>query len=108
MIGEIMDELMGEAPEKTPEEIPEEGTFAAVTKSQVHRCVTNDDHTQAILVFADESRLLFEHTSRENRWAKASREKTLADRCCQLLKQFRLNTKHLQLYFVDGSDVEFV
>lgn len=82
-------------------------TFAAVTQSQVVRYVTNREYTQAILVFADESRLLFEHTSRENRWAKASREQSLADRCCQLLSQFRLNAKHLQLYFIDGSDVEF-
>lgn len=84
-----------------------EGNFAAVTQSQVLRYVTNQEHTQAILVFTDDSRLLFEHTSRENRWAKASRDQSLADRCCQLLKQFRLNAKHLQLYFVDGSDVEF-
>lgn len=83
-------------------------TFAEVTKSQVVRYVANRDYTQAILVFADESRLLFEHTSRENRWAKASREQSLADRCCQLLQQFRLNAKHLQLYFADGSDIEFV
>ncbi|MCB0128484.1 MAG: hypothetical protein KDE58_39735, partial [Caldilineaceae bacterium] len=67
----------------------------------------NQAHTQAILVFTDDSRLFFEHTSRENRWAKASQELSLAERCCQLLQQFRLNAKHLQLYFVDGSDVEF-
>lgn len=84
-----------------------EGTFAAVTKSQVVRYVSNQAHTQAILVFTDDSRLFFEHTSRENRWAKASQELSLAERCCQLLQQFRLNAKHLQLYFVDGSDVEF-
>ena len=83
-------------------------TFAEVAHSQVVRYTANREYTQAILVFTDESRLLFEHTSRENRWAKASREGSLADHCCQLLQQFRLNAKHLQLYFADGSDVEFV
>jgi len=83
-------------------------TFAEIANQQVVRYSVNGAYTQAILVFRDESRLLFEHTSRENRWAKASREGSLADRCCQLLQQFRLNAKHLQLYFVDGSDAEFV
>jgi hypothetical protein len=83
-------------------------TFAEVAQSQVVRYSVNREFTQAILVFSDESRLLFEHSSRENRWAKASRAGSLADRCCQLLQQFRLNAKHLQLYFADGSDVEFI
>lgn len=82
-------------------------TFADIARNQVVRYSANRENTQAILVFNDESRLLFEHTSRENRWAKASREASLADRCCRLLQQFRLNAKHLQLYFIDGSDVEF-
>jgi hypothetical protein len=82
-------------------------TFAAIVHSQVIRYSANREFTQAILLFSDDSRLLFEHTSRANRWAKASREQSLADRCCQSLTQFRLNAKHLQLYFVDGSDVEF-
>lgn len=83
-------------------------TFAAIVQPQVVRYVVNAACTQAILVFNDESRLFFEHTSRENRWAKASREQSLAERCCEGLTQFRLNAKHLQLYFVDGSEVEFV
>ena len=83
-------------------------TFATIVQPQVVRYVVNAACTQAILVFTDESRLFFEHTSRENRWAKASREQSLAERCCEGLTQFRLNAKHLQLYFADGSDVEFV
>lgn len=82
-------------------------TFAAIVQGQVVRYVANPTFTQAILVFTDESRLFFEHTSRENRWAKASREQSLAERCCEAMQQFRLNAKHLQLYFVDGSNVEF-
>jgi len=83
-------------------------TFAALVQSQVVRYVANATFTQAVLLFTDESRLYFEHTSRANRWVKASRAQSLADRCCAHMQQFRLNAKHLQLYFVDGSDVEFV
>ena len=82
-------------------------TLAESTKAGIVRYVANANFTQAILVFTDESRLFFEHSSRENRWAKASRENSLANDCCQSMAQFRLNAKHLQLYFVDGSDVEF-
>lgn len=82
-------------------------TQAQTVQAQVVRYVANAAFTQAILVFADDSRLLFEHSSRANRWAKASRPTSLADDCCQALQQFRLNAKHLQLYFGDGSDVEF-
>jgi hypothetical protein len=31
----------------------------------------------------------------------------MADSCCQAIQQFRLNAKHLQLYFADSSDLEF-
>jgi hypothetical protein len=61
-----------------------------------------------VLCFLDGSRLLFQHTSRDNRWAKASLENSLADSVCRRLSQFRLNAKHLQLFFADGSDAEFL
>lgn len=83
-------------------------TTAQQLQPQVVRYVANATFTQAILVFTDDSRLLFEHSSRANRWAKASRPDSLADTCCQAIQQFRLNAKHLQLYFGDGSDVEFM
>lgn len=83
-------------------------TLAQTVQAQVVRYVANPAFTQAILVFTDESRLLFEHSSRANRWARASAAGSMADHCCQALQQFRLNAKHLQLYFGDGSDVEFV
>ena len=53
------------------------------------------------------SYLQFEHSSRSNRWARASAGETIADRVCRELSQFRLNGKHLQLFFQDGSDAEF-
>lgn len=81
-------------------------TTAQQIQTQVVRYVANATFTQAILVFTDDSRLLFEHSSRANRWAKASRADSLADNCCQAIQQFRLNAKHLQLYFGDGSDIE--
>ena len=31
----------------------------------------------------------------------------MADSVCQAMRLFRLNAKHLQLYFTDGSDAEF-
>lgn len=80
---------------------------AQTIQPQVVRYVANPDFTQAILVFTDGSRLLFEHSSRANRWARASAADSLADHCCQAIQQFRLNAKHLQLYFTDGSDLEF-
>lgn len=82
-------------------------TTAQQVQPQVVRYVANTTFTQAILVFTDDSRLLFEHSSRANRWARASRPNSLADACCQVLHQFRLNAKHLHLYFGDGSAVEF-
>jgi hypothetical protein len=71
------------------------------------RYVANPGFTQAILVFTDGSRLFFEHSSRADRWARASAADSMADSCCQAIQQFRLNAKHLQLYFADSSDLEF-
>lgn len=82
-------------------------TQAQTIQPQVVRYVANPGFTQAILVFTDDSRLLFEHSSRANRWARASAADSMADGCCQAIHQFRLNAKHLQLYFGDGSELEF-
>jgi hypothetical protein len=80
---------------------------STIVHDQVVRYVVNGKFNQAILFFTDGSYIQFEHTSRENRWAKASGKKSLADNACRSLEQFRLNAVHLQLYFDDGSDVEF-
>ncbi len=82
-------------------------TQAQTIQPQVVRYVANPGFTQAILVFTDDSRLLFEHSSRANRWARASAADSMADGCSQAIHQFRLNAKHLQLYFGDGSELEF-
>jgi hypothetical protein len=71
------------------------------------RYTVNAAFNKASLDFTDGSTLHFEHTSRSNRWARASAESTMADEICQALHQFRLNAKHLQLFFNDESDVEF-
>ncbi len=84
-----------------------EAVLAEFTKSTATRVVVNDRFNRAAVYFGDGSCLRFEHTSRENRWARASSEKTTADRVCQALAQFRLNAKHLQLFFDDGSDADF-
>ena len=83
-------------------------TLAQIAHAQTIRYVANVGFTQAALFFEDGSHLQFEHTSRQNRWAKASISPSTADQVCQSLKQFRLNAKHLQLYFIDDSDAEFV
>jgi hypothetical protein len=70
--------------------------------------VVNPAFTQATLRFADGSHIQFEHTSRSNRWAHASAPGTVADDICRSLSQFRLNAKHLQLFFDDGTNAEFL
>jgi hypothetical protein len=81
--------------------------LAEMARHQVTKYVVNTAFNRAVLTFADGSSLQFEHTSRENRWAKASVDASMADQVCKSLYQFRLNAKHLQLFFQDGSDVEF-
>lgn len=82
--------------------------LAELIHKQATRCVFNAEFNQAVLFFKDGSYIQFEHTSRDNRWVKASAEETLADNMCQSLRQFRLNAKHLQLFFEDGSNKEFM
>lgn len=82
--------------------------FAELIHKQGARCVFNEDFNQAVLFFKDGSYLEFEHTSKDNRWARASAKRTQADNVCQSLRQFRLNAKHLQLFFDDGSEKEFI
>jgi len=67
----------------------------------------NSAFSRGMLDFNDGSYLQFEHTSRSNRWARASAEATIADEVCRSIQQFRLNAKHLQLFFEDGSNAEF-
>ena len=82
--------------------------LADTIHAQVTRYVVNAEFNQAVLFFEDGSYLQFEHTSRENRWAKASAPESMADQACRSVRQFGLNAKHLQLYLEDGGDVEFL
>ena len=81
--------------------------LADFVKSEANHYVVNSAFTQAVLYFKDGSELKFEHSSRSNRWARASAPDTTADKICTSLYQFRLNAKHLQLFFKDGSNAEF-
>ncbi len=84
-------------------------SFSLAQSAAAHavRYVANSEFNQAVLFFEDGSYLQFEHKGRESRWAKASAERTQAERACLGMSHFRLNALHLQLYFEDGSDVEF-
>jgi hypothetical protein len=81
--------------------------LADLVKSEVSRYVANATFTSAVLYFKDGSSLQFVHSSRSNRSARASEDDTTAEKICRSLRQFRLNAKHLQLFFEDGSDAEF-
>lgn len=82
-------------------------SLAQQAKSGAVRYVANAQFNQAVLFFQDGSHLQFEHKGRDSRWVQASAPQSQADRLCQAMQGFRLNALHLQLYFEDGSDVEF-
>lgn len=69
--------------------------------------IANAEFTEASLFFRDGSFLQFVHKARDQRWARPSADDTLAGEFCRSLRQFRLNARHLQLFFNDGSDAEF-
>jgi hypothetical protein len=68
----------------------------------------NDAFTDAVLRLRDESQLVFRHRVGE-RWARAlaagdaAAEATQAARMLALMRLFRLNGKHLDIHFQDGS-----
>ena len=68
----------------------------------------NEDFSEAVLLLRDGSRLCFRHRVGE-RWAKAVGaaeavdEGGLAGRVLALIGMFRLNAKHLDVQFQDGS-----
>jgi hypothetical protein len=78
----------------------------ALTRGGVTRYVANAEFTEGALFFVDGSFLQFVHKLNE-RWARPSTDDSTAGQVCRALRLFRLNAKHLQLFFVDGSDVEF-
>jgi hypothetical protein len=68
----------------------------------------NESFTEAILLMRDDSRLCFCHRVGE-RWAKvvdadrARPDLCLADQVLSLISLFRLNARHLDVQFGDGS-----
>jgi len=68
----------------------------------------NEDFTEAVMQFHDNSRLCFCHRVGE-RWAKSvgpvqrENEAGLAGELLSAITMFRLNAKHLDIQFQDGS-----
>jgi hypothetical protein len=81
--------------------------MADFARGALTRYVANAEYNEAAVYFTDGSFLRFEHKGRDTRWARPSSDDTTAGQVCRALRIFRLNAKHLQLYFEDGSDVEF-
>ena len=82
-------------------------TLSDFTRGVATRYVANEEFNEAAVYFDDGSFLQFEHKGRDRRWARPSADDTTAGKVCRALRQFRLNAKHLQLFFEDGSDIEF-
>jgi len=82
-------------------------TLADFTREVFTRYVANAEFSEAAVFFTDGSFLQFEHKGRDKRWARPSADDTTAGKVCRGLQQFRLNAKHLQLFFEDESDIEF-
>jgi len=82
--------------------------FANLVQSEVVRYDADADFKRAALFFRDGSFIEFEHSSRDTRWARASADGTMADKICRSIRIFRLNAKHLQLFFEDGTNAEFL
>jgi hypothetical protein len=63
----------------------------------------NDDFSEATLAMSDGSRLCFCHRVGE-RWVRADGAgETLAAQVLAGMSRFRLNGKHLDVHFIDGS-----
>ena len=64
----------------------------------------NDEFTEAVVGMRDGSRLCFCHRVGE-RWARAvgDHEAALSGRVLPLIARFRLNPRHLDVHFHDGS-----
>ena len=81
--------------------------LADFVRNEAVRYDADAEFKRAALFFRDGSFIEFEHSSRDTRWARASGDGTMADKICRSIRIFRLNAKHLQLFFEDGTDAEF-
>ena len=82
-------------------------TLSDLALGNVTDYIANAEFTEGSLFFRDGSFLQFVHKARSERWARPSADETVAGQVCRGLRQFRLNAKHLQLFFDDGTDAEF-
>ncbi len=77
-------------------------------RSELLAVEVNEDFTEAVMQFHDNSRLCFCHRVGE-RWAKSvgpiqrENEAGLAGELLSAITMFRLNAKHLDIQFQDGS-----
>jgi len=83
------------------------GAMADFARDSTTDYIADAQFTEATLFFKDGSFLQFVHKARDERWARPSAEDAIAGQVCRAIRQFRLNAKHLQLFFDDGGDVEF-
>ena len=83
-------------------------TSAETLRSGLLIVAANEKFTEASLRFQDDSRLCFCHRV-DTRWAKAvgpgqpENETGLAGKLLSAMTMFRLNAKHLDIQFEDGS-----
>jgi hypothetical protein len=77
-------------------------TDEAFLRQSFRAVEVNDVFDEASLTFADGGKLFFRHRVGE-RWVKAEAADGLAARVLASIVQFRLNGKHLDLQFRDGS-----
>ena len=70
----------------------------------------NDHSTEAVVLLDDQSRLTFRHSVGERSVQAAGPEAQvhLAPQIVARIKRFRLNAKHLDVEFVDGSRWELL
>ena len=83
-------------------------TAAEKLQSSLSSAQVNEDFTEAVLRLGDGTRLCFCHRVDE-RWAKAvgperaESEAGLAGEFLSAIQQFRLNARHLDIFFEDAS-----
>jgi hypothetical protein len=83
-------------------------TSDEILKEALITVEVNEDFTEAVMHLQDDSRLCFCHRVGE-RWAKAvgpegrAQDEGAAGKLLSAIRMFRLNRKHLDIQFDDGS-----
>lgn len=83
-------------------------TIAERLRQSLSSVDANENFTEAVMTLSDDSRLCFCHRVGE-RWAKAIGPEQqldaagLAGELLAAIRMFRLNAKHLDIQFADGS-----